>query len=76
MPTVSQAIGTFRQAIQDRKELLVIYFNFDRYTKIEEIYGWEKLDEVLETTAEAIRDFISETPFRRREDHGQLQQRR
>jgi EAL domain-containing protein (putative c-di-GMP-specific phosphodiesterase class I)/GGDEF domain-containing protein len=52
-----------RQAIQERKELLVIYFNFDRYTKVEEIYGWEKLDEVLETTAEAIRQFIAETPF-------------
>ena len=63
VPTVSQAIGTLRQAIQDRKELLVIYFNFDRYTKIEEIYGWEKLDEVLDTTAQSIRDFILDTPF-------------
>jgi EAL domain-containing protein (putative c-di-GMP-specific phosphodiesterase class I)/GGDEF domain-containing protein len=63
VPTVSQAIDSVRQAIQDRKELLVIYFNFDRYTKIEEIYGWEKLDEVLETTAESIREFIVDTPF-------------
>jgi EAL domain-containing protein (putative c-di-GMP-specific phosphodiesterase class I)/GGDEF domain-containing protein len=63
VPTVSQAIGSIRQPIQDRKELLVIYFNFDRYTKIEEIYGWEKLDEVLETTARAIREFIADTPF-------------
>jgi GGDEF domain-containing protein len=55
VPTVSSAIDSVRQAIQDRKELLVIYFNFDRYTKIEEIYGWEKLDEILQTTSGAIR---------------------
>ena len=60
---MSQAIDSLRQSIQDRKELVVIYFNFDRYTKIEEIYGWEKLDEVLQTTAEAIREFIAATPF-------------
>lgn len=60
---MAQAIDSLRQSIQDRKELLVIYFNFDRYTKVEEIYGWEKLDEVLQTTAESIREFIAGTPF-------------
>jgi EAL domain-containing protein (putative c-di-GMP-specific phosphodiesterase class I) len=29
------------------------------YEKIEEIYGWQKLDDVLETTASAVRDFYS-----------------
>jgi EAL domain-containing protein (putative c-di-GMP-specific phosphodiesterase class I)/GGDEF domain-containing protein len=61
VPTVSAAIDSIRQTVIDRKELLVLYFNFDRYTKIEEIYGWEKLDQVLETTVHAIRDFLSET---------------
>jgi EAL domain-containing protein (putative c-di-GMP-specific phosphodiesterase class I)/GGDEF domain-containing protein len=61
VPTVSAAIDSIRQAVIDRKELLVLYFNFDRYTKIEEIYGWEKLDQVLETTVHAIRDFLTET---------------
>ena len=50
IPTVSSAIDSVRQSIQERKELLVLYFNFDRYAKIEEIYGWEKLDEILQTT--------------------------
>ena len=59
--TVSSAIDSIRQSIIDRKELLVLYFNFDRYTKIEEIYGWEKLDQVLETTVHAIRDFLNDT---------------
>ncbi|MEO5903350.1 MAG: EAL domain-containing protein [Gemmatimonadaceae bacterium] len=62
--TVSAAIDSIRQSIVDRKELLVLYFNFDRYTKIEEIYGWEKLDQILETTAQAIRDFLNEGPLK------------
>jgi EAL domain-containing protein (putative c-di-GMP-specific phosphodiesterase class I)/GGDEF domain-containing protein len=63
VPTVPSAIDSLRQSIIDRKELLVLYFNFDRYTKIEEIYGWEKLDQVLETTAGAIRDFLHDGPL-------------
>jgi EAL domain-containing protein (putative c-di-GMP-specific phosphodiesterase class I) len=63
VPTVSAAIDSVRQAIQNRKELLVLYFNFDRYTKIEEIYGWEKLDEILHTTGNAIREYLSTSPF-------------
>ncbi len=63
VPTVSAAIDSVRQAIQERKELLVLYFNFDRYTKIEEIYGWEKLDEILNTTGSAIREYLSTSPF-------------
>jgi EAL domain-containing protein (putative c-di-GMP-specific phosphodiesterase class I)/GGDEF domain-containing protein len=63
VPTVSQGIDAIRQAVQERKELLVIYFNFDRYTKIEQIYGWEKLDEILQTTSTAIREFLSTSPF-------------
>ena len=43
--------------------MLILYFNFDRYTKVEEIYGWEKLDDVLQTTGSAIRDFLSTSPF-------------
>jgi hypothetical protein len=27
------------------------------YEKIEEIYGWQKLDDVLETTADGVRAF-------------------
>ena len=63
IPTVSALIDSHRQAIQERKELLVLYFNFDRYTKIEEIYGWEKLDEILQTTAMAIREFVAASKF-------------
>jgi hypothetical protein len=40
---------------------VVLYLNFVRYSKLEEIYGWEKLDAVLETTAEAVREFLGGT---------------
>src|SRR3954452_1196984 len=56
-----------RALIKERGELVVLYFNFVRYSKIEEIYGWEKLDAVLETTAGAVREFLddeSPTPSR------------
>jgi len=52
-----------RKPIQERGELVILYFNFDRYAKVEEIYGWEKLDEILETTTTAMRDFFRNGPF-------------
>lgn len=63
VPTVSAALEVLRKPIQERGELVILYFNFDRYTKIEEIYGWEKLDEILETTTAAMRDFFRSGPF-------------
>ncbi|HUQ18980.1 MAG TPA: EAL domain-containing protein [Gemmatimonadaceae bacterium] len=63
VPTVSSSIEVLRKPIQERGELVILYFNFDRYAKIEEIYGWEKLDEILETTTSAMRDFFRNGPF-------------
>jgi EAL domain-containing protein (putative c-di-GMP-specific phosphodiesterase class I)/GGDEF domain-containing protein len=54
------AIERSRQFFKERGELVVLYFNFVRYSKIEEIYGWEKLDAVLETTASAVREFLDD----------------
>ncbi len=36
-----------RQLFKDRGVLVVLYLIFVRYSKIEEIVGWEKLDAVL-----------------------------
>jgi EAL domain-containing protein (putative c-di-GMP-specific phosphodiesterase class I)/GGDEF domain-containing protein len=58
LPTLPVMIERSRQLIKERGELIVLYFNFVRYSKIEEIYGWEKLDAVLETTAHAVREFV------------------
>ena len=63
MSTVAEAIDSIRQPITEGKEFLVLYFNFDRYTKIEEIYGWEKLDEILQTTIGAMREYLKDSPI-------------
>ena len=51
LPTLPVMIERSRALFKERGELVVLYLNFVRYSKIEEIYGWEKLDAVLETTA-------------------------
>jgi EAL domain-containing protein (putative c-di-GMP-specific phosphodiesterase class I) len=61
LPTLPVVIERSRALIKERGELIVLYFNFVRYSKIEEIYGWEKLDAVLETTSLAVREFLTET---------------
>jgi EAL domain-containing protein (putative c-di-GMP-specific phosphodiesterase class I)/GGDEF domain-containing protein len=64
LPTLPVAIERARALIKERGELVVLYFNFVRYSKIEEIYGWEKLDAVLETTAAAVDEFLRDSKFR------------
>ena len=63
LPTLPVAIDRIRAQFKERGELVVLYLNFVRYTKIEEIYGWEKLDAVLETTAAAVREFLDGTSW-------------
>ena len=60
LPTLPVALERSRQIFKERGELVVLYFNFVRYSKIEEIYGWEKLDAVLETTASAVKAFLDD----------------
>ena len=76
LPTLPVAIERSRQLFKERGELVVLYFNFVRYSKIEEIYGWEKLDAVLETTASAVREFLDDDDLRRLARDGELHQRR
>jgi len=64
LPTLPVMIERSRKLIKERGELIVLYFNFVRYSKIEEIYGWEKLDAVLETTALAVREFLDASALR------------
>jgi EAL domain-containing protein (putative c-di-GMP-specific phosphodiesterase class I)/GGDEF domain-containing protein len=64
LPTLPVMIERMRGAIRKRGELVVMYLNFVRYSKIEEIYGWEKLDAVLETTAKAVPEFLDGSALR------------
>lgn len=64
IPTLAAAIDGLRTPVQDRGALVILYLNFDRYAKIESIYGWEKLDAVLDTTARELANVLAETPLR------------
>ena len=64
LPTLTAAIDSLRIPVQDRGALVILYLNFDRYAKVEEIYGWEKLDAVLDTTARELARILAETPLR------------
>ncbi|NLG60675.1 MAG: EAL domain-containing protein [Candidatus Cloacimonetes bacterium] len=59
-PTLPVMIERARDLLERRGELTVLYIQFVWYEKIEEIYGWQKLDDVLETTAGALRSFYAE----------------
>jgi EAL domain-containing protein (putative c-di-GMP-specific phosphodiesterase class I)/GGDEF domain-containing protein len=61
LPTLPVMIERSRAMFKERGELVVLYLNFVRYSKIEEIYGWEKLDAVLETTSAAVREFLDDS---------------
>jgi EAL domain-containing protein (putative c-di-GMP-specific phosphodiesterase class I)/GGDEF domain-containing protein len=61
LPTLPVMIERSRNLFKERGELVVLYLSFVRYSKVEEIYGWEKLDAVLETTAAAVREFLDDT---------------
>ncbi len=58
-PTLPITIQHARDLIDSRGELTILYIHFVWYSRVEEIYGWQKLDDVLETTAAAVRDFYS-----------------
>jgi EAL domain-containing protein (putative c-di-GMP-specific phosphodiesterase class I)/GGDEF domain-containing protein len=58
-PTLPVMIQHARELIDTRGELTVLYIHFVWYSKIEELYGWQKLDEVLESSAAAVREFYA-----------------
>jgi len=58
MATLPVMLERTRGLIKDRGEVVIHYLDFVRYSKIEEIYGWEKLDQILETTSAAVREFL------------------
>ena len=56
-PTLPVMLEQGREMLERRGRMTVLYIQFVRYSKLEEIYGWEKLDEVLQTTANSVREF-------------------
>jgi EAL domain-containing protein (putative c-di-GMP-specific phosphodiesterase class I)/GGDEF domain-containing protein len=64
LPTLPVMIERTRGAFTKSGEMAVFYLHFVRYSKLEELYGWEKLDGVLETTAAAVREFLDDNRLR------------
>jgi EAL domain-containing protein (putative c-di-GMP-specific phosphodiesterase class I)/GGDEF domain-containing protein len=56
-PTLPVMLERGREILESAGRLTILYIQFIRYSKLEEIYGWQKLDEVLQTTANAVRSF-------------------
>jgi EAL domain-containing protein (putative c-di-GMP-specific phosphodiesterase class I) len=54
-----QSVSAVLDALDARGELVVLYFNFVRSAKLEEIYGCEKLEAVLDTVAAAVRECLT-----------------
>ncbi|HTD60466.1 MAG TPA: EAL domain-containing protein, partial [Gemmatimonadaceae bacterium] len=58
LPTVLDAREALLALARDRGDLAVLYLNFVRGSKVEEIYGWEKFDAVMDTVAAALLDLV------------------
>jgi EAL domain-containing protein (putative c-di-GMP-specific phosphodiesterase class I)/GGDEF domain-containing protein len=56
-PTLPVMMERGREMLERAGSVTILYIEFVRYSKLEEIYGWQKLDEVLQTTANAVRVF-------------------
>ncbi|MFP4623943.1 MAG: EAL domain-containing protein [Gemmatimonadota bacterium] len=56
-PTLPVMLERARDILESRGELTILYIQFVWYEKIEEIYGWQKLDGVLESTADGVKQF-------------------
>jgi EAL domain-containing protein (putative c-di-GMP-specific phosphodiesterase class I)/GGDEF domain-containing protein len=56
-PTLPVMMEQARDLLESRGELTILYIQFVWYEKIEEIYGWQKLDDVLESTADGVKEF-------------------
>jgi GGDEF domain-containing protein len=56
-PTLPVMMERGREMLDRTGRITILYIEFVRYSKLEEIYGWQKLDEVLQTTANAVREF-------------------
>ncbi|HEV2130831.1 MAG TPA: hypothetical protein VGR27_07005, partial [Longimicrobiaceae bacterium] len=59
-PTLPVMLEGGRDILERSGRLTILYLEFVRYSKLEEIYGWQKLDEVLQSTASAVREFYDQ----------------
>jgi EAL domain-containing protein (putative c-di-GMP-specific phosphodiesterase class I)/GGDEF domain-containing protein len=60
LPTLGEVIEETRALIVERGEVTILYLSFGRFAKLEEVYGWEKLDAVLKTAGDAVAGCLRE----------------
>lgn len=56
LPTVPLLLDEIKQRLQERKQVALVCINVVRYSKIEEIYGWQAYDNLMRAIAKAIKD--------------------
>lgn len=59
-PTLPVVIQHAREILDTHGELTILYIHFVWFSRLEELYGWQKLDDVLETSASAVQEFYDE----------------
>src|SRR5687768_15959092 len=64
LPGLPVMIERSRAGIKERGEIVVLYFNCVRYSKIEELCRKERIEAVVGTTAAAVREFLAESSLR------------
>jgi EAL domain-containing protein (putative c-di-GMP-specific phosphodiesterase class I) len=58
LPTLAEVIEDIRAQIVERGEVNVLYLAFGRFANLEEVFGWEKLEAVLETAVDAVEECL------------------
>jgi EAL domain-containing protein (putative c-di-GMP-specific phosphodiesterase class I)/DNA-binding response OmpR family regulator len=58
LPTVPVIIDALRDRLLDNRDMGVLYIDVEQYSHIEETYGWEVFDSLLQHTARTLRRMI------------------
>jgi len=58
LPTVTIVIDALRDRLLDNRELGVLYLDVEKYSHIEETYGWEVFDALIRAVAQALKRLV------------------
>src|SRR5258706_5717364 len=58
LPTIPVIVDALRDKLLVDQEVGVLYVDIEKYSHIEDFYGWEVFDEVLKETGRALRRLL------------------
>src|SRR5512141_2390174 len=58
LPTVPVIVDALRDRLLDNRDMGVLYIDVEQYSHIEETYGWEVFDSLLQHTARTLRRMV------------------